>query len=153
MMGFQGFGHATRVCQIITELLTTKNNEMADDDDGGGHRPRGNLMTGLLVNSATHGESSQDNEPRRSGHHAVHIVSDAQQFIFQDVIALGATYRNAKVDAGVVQPLAYSVDRQKTIEGVKGFLARRDEMVRLEVEWLAEVQADCVLADAPFLPW
>ncbi|KAF9194397.1 hypothetical protein BGZ50_006313, partial [Haplosporangium sp. Z 11] len=76
----------------------------------------------------------------------------APQFIFQDVIALGAIYRNAKVDAGVVQPLAYSVDRQKTIEGVKGFLARRDEMIQHEIAWLAQVGANCVLADAPFLP-
>ncbi|KAH7052835.1 hypothetical protein BKA57DRAFT_391106, partial [Linnemannia elongata] len=65
---------------------------------------------------------------------------------------LGAKYRNAKVDAGVVQPLAYSVDRQKTIEGVKSFLARREEILQTEVSWLAQVGADCVLADAPFLP-
>ncbi|KAK3834202.1 MAG: hypothetical protein JOS17DRAFT_668251, partial [Linnemannia elongata] len=65
---------------------------------------------------------------------------------------LGAKYRNAKVDAGVVQPLAYSVDRQKTIEGVKSFLARRDEILQTEISWLAQVGADCVLADAPFLP-
>lgn len=122
-------------------------------DSRGGHELKGNLMPGLLINSATHGEFNLDNESRRCRNHAVHIVSDAPQFIFQDVISLGATYRNAKVDAGVVQPLAYSVDRQKTIEGVKSFLSRRDEMIRLEVEWLAEVQADCVLADAPFLPW
>ncbi|KAF8921627.1 hypothetical protein BGZ58_004104, partial [Dissophora ornata] len=45
--------------------------------------------------------SSHDNTSR----HTIYIVSDAPQFIFQDVIALGAIYRNAKVDAGVVQPL------------------------------------------------
>ncbi|KAF9141576.1 hypothetical protein BGX30_004539 [Mortierella sp. GBA39] len=101
-----GFGHATRVNQIITELLK----------------------------------------------HTIYIVSDAPEFIFQDVTALGAKYRNAKVDAGVVQPLAYSVDRQKTIEGVKSFLARREEILQTEVSWLAQVGADCVLADAPFLP-
>ncbi|KAK3818198.1 MAG: hypothetical protein JOS17DRAFT_688897, partial [Linnemannia elongata] len=65
---------------------------------------------------------------------------------------LGAEYRNARVDAGVVQPLAYSVDRQKTIEGVKSFLARRDDMIKFEVNWLKQVGAHCVLADAPFLP-
>ncbi|KAG0211240.1 hypothetical protein BGX28_008307 [Mortierella sp. GBA30] len=84
--------------------------------------------------------------------HTIHIVSDAPKFIFQDVIALGALYRNAKVDAGVVQPLAYSVDRKMTIEGVKTFLSRREEMIQHEVAWLAQVGADCVLADAPFLP-
>ncbi|KAG0255080.1 hypothetical protein DFQ27_006474 [Actinomortierella ambigua] len=104
-----GFGHATRVNQIITELL-------------------------------------------KSSSHTIHIVSDAPQFIFQDVIALGAIYRNAKVDAGVIQPLAYSIDRQKTIEGCKNFLSRRDEMIQTEVAWLDQVNADCVLADAPFLP-
>ncbi|KAG0239458.1 hypothetical protein BGW41_007640 [Actinomortierella wolfii] len=104
-----GFGHATRVNQIITELL-------------------------------------------KSGLHTIHIVSDAPRFIFQDVIALGAIYRNAKVDAGVIQPLAYSIDRQKTIEGCKSFLSRRDEMIKTEVAWLDQVNADCVLADAPFLP-
>ncbi|KAF9978039.1 hypothetical protein BGZ73_003966 [Actinomortierella ambigua] len=104
-----GFGHATRVNQIITELL-------------------------------------------KSNSHTIHIVSDAPQFIFQDVIALGAIYRNAKVDAGVIQPLAYSIDRQKTIEGCKNFLSRRDEMIQTEVAWLDQVNADCVLADAPFLP-
>ncbi|KAG0265654.1 hypothetical protein BG011_004253 [Mortierella polycephala] len=109
-----GFGHATRVNQIITELL-----------------------------KSTTTATSQ---------HTIYIVSDAPQFIFQDVIALGAIYRNAKIDAGVVQPLAYSVDRQKTIEGVKNFLSRREEMIQLEVSWLAQVGADCVLADAPFLP-
>ncbi|KAF9551858.1 hypothetical protein EC957_004181 [Mortierella hygrophila] len=106
-----GFGHATRVNQIITELLKSTTTR-----------------------------------------HTIYIVSDAPEFIFQDVTALGAKYRNAKVDAGVVQPLAYSVDRQKTIEGVKSFLARREEILQTEVSWLAQVGADCVLADAPFLP-
>jgi len=45
------------------------------------------------------------------------------------------------------------VDRKKTIEGVKAFLARRDDMIRHEVAWLEQVGANCVLADAPFLPW
>ncbi|GJJ67962.1 hypothetical protein EMPS_00308 [Entomortierella parvispora] len=150
-----GFGHATRVCQIITELLRTKSHDRKDYDAEGQGSKR-HAMSGFLVKSPTQtGPSqSQDNSNAfpTSGRHAVHIVSDAPQFIFQDVIALGATYRNAKVDAGVVQPLAYSVDRQKTIEGVRSFLSRRDEMIRSEMEWLAEVQADCVLADAPFLP-
>ncbi|KAF9947687.1 hypothetical protein BGZ72_010361 [Mortierella alpina] len=115
-----GFGHATRVNQIITELLKS-----------------------TRIDPATQHAISL---------HTIYIVSDAPQFIFQDVIALGAIYRNAKVDAGVVQPLAYSVDREKTIEGVKTFLARREEMIQLEVTWLAQVEADCVLADAPFLP-
>ncbi|GJJ74452.1 hypothetical protein EMPS_06810 [Entomortierella parvispora] len=119
-----GFGHATRVNQIITELLKS-------------------TVTTTLPGSTT---------PVTKSRHTIYIVSDAPQFIFQDVTALGAIYRNAKVDAGVVQPLAYSVDRQATIEGCKKFLSRRDEMIQLEVSWLAQVGADCVLADAPFLP-
>ncbi|KAF9359797.1 hypothetical protein BGX34_008132 [Mortierella sp. NVP85] len=113
-----GFGHATRVNQIITELL----------------------------------KSTTSTQAGSMSRHTIYIVSDAPQFIFQDVIALGAIYRNAKVDAGVVQPLAYCVDRQKTIEGCKSFLSRREEMIQAEVSWLAQVGVDCVLADAPFLP-
>ncbi|KAF9939285.1 hypothetical protein BGZ65_010894 [Modicella reniformis] len=112
----KGFGHATRVNQVITELLKS---------------------------------TTQAGSVSR---HIIYIVSDAPQFIFQDVIALGAIYRNAKVDAGVVQPLAYSVDRQKTIEGCKSFLSRREELIQTEVSWLEQVGVDCVLADAPFLP-
>ncbi|KAF9185470.1 hypothetical protein BGZ51_002643 [Haplosporangium sp. Z 767] len=124
-----GFGHATRVNQIITELLKSTTTATTTDS----------TSTTSTTSTAT-------------SRHTIYIVSDAPQFIFQDVIALGAIYRNAKVDAGVVQPLAYSVDRQKTIEGVKSFLSRREEMIELEVSWLAQVGADCVLADAPFLP-
>ncbi|KAG0049045.1 hypothetical protein BGZ83_006121 [Gryganskiella cystojenkinii] len=119
-----GFGHATRVNQIITELLKS-------------------TVTTMQPGSST---------PTTKSRHTIYIVSDAPQFIFQDVTALGAIYRNAKVDAGVVQPLAYSVDRHATIEGCKTFLSRRDEMIQLEVSWLASVGANCVLADAPFLP-
>ncbi|KAG0057825.1 hypothetical protein BGZ83_000012 [Gryganskiella cystojenkinii] len=162
-----GFGHATRVNQIITELLKSGTGKFKGGKDEGGEGKDFQWDAVLEASQATpihetnppsNGTKVDRNRTKdthdlgRPLHHAVHIVSDAPQFIFQDVIALGATYRNAKVDAGVVQPLAYSVDRQKTIEGVKSFLARRDEMVRLEVEWLTEVQADCVLADAPFLP-
>ncbi|KAI8594684.1 hypothetical protein EDD21DRAFT_449199 [Dissophora ornata] len=75
-----GFGHATRVNQIITELFKSTTTTTALDASTG---------------------SSHDNTSR----HTIYIVSDAPQFIFQDVIALGAIYRNAKVDAGVVQPL------------------------------------------------
>ncbi|KAF8984813.1 hypothetical protein BGZ46_006926 [Entomortierella lignicola] len=122
-----GFGHATRVNQIITELLKSTTTTTTTTSSG-------------VTTTST------------SSIHTIYIVSDAPEFIFQDVIALGAIYRNAKVDAGVVQPVAYYVDRKKTIEGCKQFLSRREEIIKFEVSWLAQVGVDCVLADAPFLP-
>ncbi|KAF9178757.1 hypothetical protein BGZ51_007522, partial [Haplosporangium sp. Z 767] len=155
------FGHATRVNQIITELLKAKktsSEETAARSDAStttATTTPATVTATATATTATGVRSTSDNETSSttSSLHTIYIVSDAPQFIFQDVIALGAIYRNAKVDAGVVQPLAYSVDRQKTIEGVKGFLARRDEMIQHEIAWLAQVGANCVLADAPFLPW
>ncbi|KAF8932491.1 hypothetical protein BGZ52_010054 [Haplosporangium bisporale] len=141
-----GFGHATRVNQIITELLKPSNDATMAPVSTILTDPSLTLSTSSIVNDIL---ASTKKDTSR---HTIYIVSDAPQFIFQDVIALGAIYRNAKVDAGVVQPLAYSVDRHQTISGVKAFLARRDEMIKAEVAWLAQVNADCVLADAPFLP-
>ncbi|KAI7874829.1 hypothetical protein K492DRAFT_137311 [Lichtheimia hyalospora FSU 10163] len=65
---------------------------------------------------------------------------------------VGAIYRQADIDAGVVQPLAYTVDRQQTISNLQLFLQRRPETLDAEVEWLKQVGADCVVCDAPFLP-
>ncbi|KAI1321584.1 hypothetical protein EDD11_003064 [Mortierella claussenii] len=185
-----GFGHATRVNQIITELLQSSTASLptavadipvkdgisvsttlttkASTTAGAGSNATGLATAATTIESVL--ESVNNNSinshqvdhgapaatttttTRSTARHTIYIVSDAPQFIFQDVIALGAIYRNAKIDAGVVQPLAYSVDRQKTIEGVKSFLAKRDEMIQHEVAWLAQVGANCVLADAPFLP-
>ncbi|KAK3821053.1 MAG: hypothetical protein J3Q66DRAFT_380476 [Benniella sp.] len=143
-----GFGHATRVNQIITELLQSKTSSLSTEVSNGPLMP-GNKDPKAAGTKTTTITTTITSTVSR---HTIYIVSDAPQFIFQDVIALGAIYRNAKVDAGVVQPLAYSVDRKKTIEGVKAFLARRDDMIRHEVSWLEQVGANCVLADAPFLP-
>ncbi|KAF9416662.1 hypothetical protein BGZ94_010160 [Podila epigama] len=168
-----GFGHATRVNQIITELLKpTASNDNNNNNNNNTNallapistlltdptRSNDSTLTETVRNAVCNGPSSAANgdiltrTKNDSARHTIYIVSDAPQFIFQDVIALGAIYRNAKVDAGVVQPLAYSVDRHQTIDGVKKFLARREEMIQTEVAWLAQVKADCVLADAPFLP-
>ncbi|KAG0329043.1 hypothetical protein BGZ99_003673, partial [Dissophora globulifera] len=140
------FGHATRVNQIITELLRSTPVSSVTTEK----------TTGILSLSSDDNSTKSTQVATKAAaptsRHTIYIVSDAPEFIFQDVIALGAIYRNAKVDAGVVQPLAYSVDRRQTIEGCKAFLSRRDEMIQLEVSWLAQVGADCVLADAPFLP-
>ncbi|KAF9123479.1 hypothetical protein BGW39_008929 [Mortierella sp. 14UC] len=134
-----GFGHATRVNQVITELLKSTTSS-------------GSSGTGASSEESATSSSASSSIATKSSRHTIYIVSDAPEFIFKDVTVLGARYRNAKVDAGVVQPLAYSVDRQKTIEGVKSFLSRRDELLQTEVSWLAQVGANCVLADAPFLP-
>ncbi|KAF8945295.1 hypothetical protein BGZ47_002927 [Haplosporangium gracile] len=148
-----GFGHATRVNQIITELLkSTTTSSSSSSSSSSSTAIAASLAPPTAITTKNTEGSSTNNTPTSTSRHTIYIVSDAPEFIFQDVTALGAKYRNAKVDAGVVQPLAYSVDRQKTIEGVKSFLARREEILQTEVSWLAQVGADCVLADAPFLP-
>ncbi|KAF9431381.1 hypothetical protein BGZ76_000380 [Entomortierella beljakovae] len=164
-----GFGHATRVNQIITELLRSTSTSASIEFttplktiESGDTTPTSTTNTHISTTLPTsyHGPIGSVKETtsitttitKAESRHTIYIISDAPQFIFQDVIKLGAIYRNAKVDAGVVQPLAYSVDRKRTIEGVKSFLAKRDEMIQHEVTWLAQVGANCVLSDAPFLP-
>jgi L-arabinokinase len=83
----------------------------------------------------------------------VYVISTASDFIFQGVIRLGAVYRYADIDAGVIQPLPYTVDRQQTIDKLVSFLDRRPQTLSDEINWLKQVQADCVVCDAPFLPW
>jgi hypothetical protein len=86
-------------------------------------------------------------------HHKVYVISTATDFIFQGVIKLGAIYRFADIDAGVVQPLPYTVDRDQTIKNLRLFLDRRPAALKQEIDWLKYVGADCVICDAPFLPW
>ncbi|KAI0027880.1 hypothetical protein K488DRAFT_60220 [Vararia minispora EC-137] len=81
----------------------------------------------------------------------IHIVSSAPAHVFQDSIALGAHYRNALIDPVVVQPVAYRVDREKSVAALKSFLKTKEEMAREEADWLKTVGADCVLSDAAFL--
>ncbi|CAO3703661.1 unnamed protein product [Rhizopus stolonifer] len=84
--------------------------------------------------------------------HKVYVISPASDFIFQGVIEKGAIYRQANIDPGVVQPLPYTVDRQQTIDNLKSFLSKRPVLLDNEVNWLKQVEADCVICDAPFLP-
>ncbi|KAG0283241.1 hypothetical protein BGZ97_008619, partial [Linnemannia gamsii] len=97
-----GFGHATRVNQIITELLksTTSSSSSSTSNTAASLAPPTAIAT-----KNTEGSYSTDNTLTSTSRHTIYIVSDAPEFIFQDVTALGAKYRNAKVDAGVVQPL------------------------------------------------
>lgn len=85
--------------------------------------------------------------------HKVYVISPASDFIFQGVIKMGAVYRQADIDPGVVQPLPYTVDRYQTINNLKLFLSRRTTLLENEIDWLKQVNADCVICDAPFLPW
>lgn len=64
-----------------------------------------------------------------------------------------ATYRKRNVDAGIVQPKAYDVDREATYEVLKSFLEAREETLKEEVEWLKQEGVECVLSDATFLGW
>ncbi|CAL1716937.1 unnamed protein product [Somion occarium] len=89
-----------------------------------------------------------------SGHEpqpVVHIVSSAPRHVFADSIALGAYYRNANIDPVIVQPLAYRVDRQQSVEVLRAFLEDKDEKILDEEQWLRAINADCVLSDAAFL--
>ncbi|KAF8199665.1 hypothetical protein BJ912DRAFT_949874 [Pholiota molesta] len=81
----------------------------------------------------------------------IYIVSSAPEHVFADSIACGARYRFAEIDPVIVQPLAYRVDRRKSVEILKKFLDKKDELLERERQWLLEVQAHSVLSDAAFL--
>ncbi|EIW57273.1 uncharacterized protein TRAVEDRAFT_168919 [Trametes versicolor FP-101664 SS1] len=86
-------------------------------------------------------------EPRPT----IHIVSSAPKHVFSDSVALGALYRNANIDPVIVQPLAYRVDRQKSVKVLQKFLTEKEYKVAEESQWLRSIKADCVLSDAAFL--
>ncbi|KAF9485183.1 hypothetical protein BDN70DRAFT_871569 [Pholiota conissans] len=81
----------------------------------------------------------------------IYIVSSAPEHVFADSIACGARYRFAEIDPVIVQPLAYRVDRKKSVEVLKKFLDKKEELLERERKWLIEVQAHGVLSDAAFL--
>ncbi|KIM40581.1 hypothetical protein M413DRAFT_446014 [Hebeloma cylindrosporum] len=81
----------------------------------------------------------------------VYIVSSAPEHVFSDSIACGARYRYAEIDPVIVQPLAYRVDRRKSVEVLKKFLLKKDELLERERQWLLQINAHCVLSDAAFL--
>lgn len=57
------------------------------------------------------------------------------------------------MDAGIVQPKAYDVDRQKTLEVLQKFMDQRKATLEEEIKWLKEKKMDAVLSDATFLGW
>lgn len=81
----------------------------------------------------------------------IHIVSSAPKHVFNDSISLGVLYRFAEIDPVIVQPVAYRVDRRRSVEALRSFLARKDSLLEQEKQWLVDIQADCVLSDAAFL--
>lgn len=81
----------------------------------------------------------------------IHIISSAPKHVFSDSISLGVFYRFAEIDPVVVQPVAYRVDRHRSAEALKSFLARKESLLEQEKQWLLDIQADCVLSDAAFL--
>jgi L-arabinokinase len=85
--------------------------------------------------------------------HNVYMCTNAPEHVFSAALSEGASYRNADIDAGIVQPKAYDVARRETVDGLKRFLAKREEKLAKEVDWLKRIKADAVLVDAPFLPW
>ncbi|KAG1726696.1 uncharacterized protein EDB91DRAFT_56760 [Suillus paluster] len=81
----------------------------------------------------------------------IYIISSAPKHVFSDSISLGVLYRFAEIDPVIVQPVAYRVDRYKSVEVLKSFLARKESLLEQEKRWLFDIQADCVLSDAAFL--
>ncbi|KAG5647381.1 hypothetical protein DXG03_000449 [Asterophora parasitica] len=81
----------------------------------------------------------------------VYITSSAPQHVFADSIVLGARYRYAEIDPVIVQPLAYRVDRQKSVDVLSSFLSRKEKILDVEKRWLLEIRAHAVLSDAAFL--
>lgn len=81
----------------------------------------------------------------------VHIVSSAPQHVFAQSIALGAKYRYAQIDPVIVQPLAYRVDRGKSVQALQAFLEKKDILLQTEKQWLSDIHANAVLSDAAFL--
>ncbi|KIY64423.1 hypothetical protein CYLTODRAFT_401903 [Cylindrobasidium torrendii FP15055 ss-10] len=106
---------------------------------GYGHATRVSAFTSYLLTLPT--------EQRPS----VHIVSSAPEHVFSESIALGAHYRRAEIDPVVVQPLAYRVDRRESVNVLKNFLSRKEDLLSNEVEFLQGIGARCVLSDAAFL--
>ncbi|KAG8968304.1 hypothetical protein FRC03_007960 [Tulasnella sp. 419] len=105
---------------------------------GYGHATRVSALAGHLL---------QLPEPKPT----VHIISSAPTHVFADSIRLGAKYRNAHVDPVIQQPVAYRVDRKKSIEVLNAFLNNREALIAEEVEWMKRNNIHCVLSDAVFI--
>ncbi|KAH6913141.1 hypothetical protein BKA70DRAFT_1384105 [Coprinopsis sp. MPI-PUGE-AT-0042] len=106
---------------------------------GYGHATRVSAFARTLLNL------SKEQRP------GIYIVSSAPEHVFSDSIACGAQYRCAEIDPVIVQPLAYQVDRPRSVAVLKSFLAKKDEMLERECRWLRMIEATAVFSDAAFL--
>ncbi|TFK69693.1 hypothetical protein BDN72DRAFT_888220 [Pluteus cervinus] len=123
-----GYGHATRVSAFAAHLLS--------------------------LNLQPNPSSLSSHRPCTLPKIEIHIASSAPPHVFSTSLALGAQYRHAFIDPVIVQPLAYSVDRDQSVAGLMEFLEenRAKEILDGEIRWLKdEIKADCVLSDAAFL--
>ncbi|KAF9223707.1 hypothetical protein BS17DRAFT_802241 [Gyrodon lividus] len=85
------------------------------------------------------------------GKPTIYIISSAPRHVFEDSINLGAIYRYAEIDPVIIQPIAYRVDRRRSIDVLQSFLSKKGTLVQQEKRWLLSIGADCVLTDAAFL--
>lgn len=82
------------------------------------------------------------------------LVTNAPETPFSAVLPhANCTYRHAEIDAGIVQPKAYDVARQGTVDVLTEFLGKRDAQLAVEKAWLEQQGIECVLSDATFLGW
>ncbi|KAL8277798.1 hypothetical protein RQP46_009781 [Phenoliferia psychrophenolica] len=103
---------------------------------GFGHATRASALTTALL---AHG-------------HQVTIITNAPETPFSAVLPHArCTYRRADVDAGIVQPKAYDVARQATVEVLEAFMDKREASLEHEEAWLRANKVQCVLSDATFL--
>ncbi|GAA5972165.1 hypothetical protein JCM21900_003691 [Sporobolomyces salmonicolor] len=118
-----GFGHATRVSALSTELL-----------------------------KAGHGVTVVTNAPPLP---FAAILPPSSLAAAPNGISLDlpryATYRRRNVDAGIVQPKAYDVDRRATYAVLEGFMQAREQILEEEIGWLKQEGIEAVLSDATFL--
>ncbi|KAG7451356.1 uncharacterized protein BT62DRAFT_978168 [Guyanagaster necrorhizus] len=78
----------------------------------------------------------------------IYIVSSAPKHDFAKSIGAGVQYCYAEIDPVIVQPLAYHVDRQKSVQVLKQFLCKKEALLEEQGHWLTRVNARCVLSDA-----
>ncbi|GAA5864419.1 hypothetical protein JCM3774_002785 [Rhodotorula dairenensis] len=124
-----GFGHATRVSAVTLELLAA-----------------GHDVT--IVTSAPEIPFASVLAPASLPATARQLANPGP---LPARITKYAAYRRKNVDAGMVQPKAYDVDRRATCDVLVDFLAQRERILQEEVVWLKEERMDAVLSDATFL--
>ncbi|SGZ31450.1 BQ5605_C044g12179 [Microbotryum silenes-dioicae] len=124
-----GYGHATRVSALTSELLHA------------GHEVH------IVTNAPTQPFSavlppSEIPSPELRRAAPVPATTPLPSYAY---------YRRRNVDAGIVQPKAYDVDREGTYRLLKNFMDQRPQTLAEEITWLKGQSIDCVLSDSTFL--